>query len=141
MSVFTEAEVAYMQHQRLGRLATVGSDGMPHVVPIGFYFDLESDTIQIGGLEDTSMTKKWSDLTVNPQAALVVDDIISFDPAMPRGIEIRGRAQLLTEGGENLGEKVWGFRFASPWIRLAPERLVSWGIDTTGFKRRSRSVT
>jgi pyridoxamine 5'-phosphate oxidase family protein len=141
LSAFTEGEIAYLQQQRLGRLATVGSDGMPHVVPIGFHLDLDSDTIQIGGLEDTSATKKWHDLSVNPQVAFVVDDIVALDPPTPRGIEIRGHAEILTEGGEGLGEKIWGFRFAPAWIRIEPERIVSWGIDTSGFERSSRSVT
>jgi pyridoxamine 5'-phosphate oxidase family protein len=33
VSVFTEAGIAYLQSQRLGRLATVGPDGRPHVGP------------------------------------------------------------------------------------------------------------
>ena len=35
MSVFTAAEIAYLQSQRIGRIATVGPDGQPHVVPVG----------------------------------------------------------------------------------------------------------
>ncbi|TME66638.1 MAG: PPOX class F420-dependent oxidoreductase, partial [Chloroflexi bacterium] len=33
MSVFTTAEIAYLQGQRLGRIATVGPSGQPHAVP------------------------------------------------------------------------------------------------------------
>jgi hypothetical protein len=33
MNVFTPAEIAYLQDQLLGRLASVGSDGQPHVSP------------------------------------------------------------------------------------------------------------
>jgi hypothetical protein len=33
VSVFSHAEIDYLGSQRLGRLATVGPDGMPHVVP------------------------------------------------------------------------------------------------------------
>ena len=36
MSVFTEAERDYLSGARLGRLATVGPDGQPHVVPVTF---------------------------------------------------------------------------------------------------------
>ena len=36
MSVFTEAELEYFAGQRLGRIATVGPDGQPHVVPTSF---------------------------------------------------------------------------------------------------------
>ena len=34
MSVFSAAEIEYLQSQRLGRLATSGPDGQPHVVPV-----------------------------------------------------------------------------------------------------------
>ena len=33
MSAFTPAEIAYLRGQLLARLATVGSNGQPHVVP------------------------------------------------------------------------------------------------------------
>jgi hypothetical protein len=36
MSVFTDAEIEHLGSQRLGRLTTVGHDGMPHVVPVAF---------------------------------------------------------------------------------------------------------
>jgi len=42
-SVFTDAEVAYLHgERRLGRIASVGSvgsDGTPHVVPVGWIAD------------------------------------------------------------------------------------------------------
>ena len=50
MSVFTAAEVAYLQSQRIGRIATVGPDGQPHVVPVGFRYNPDEDSIDIGGL-------------------------------------------------------------------------------------------
>ena len=49
MSVFTSHEIAYLQSQRLGRLATVGPDGQPHVVPVAFRYNPDRDTIDIGG--------------------------------------------------------------------------------------------
>jgi nitroimidazol reductase NimA-like FMN-containing flavoprotein (pyridoxamine 5'-phosphate oxidase superfamily) len=39
MSSFTPDEIAYLQSQRLGRLATVGPDGQPHVVPVSFRYN------------------------------------------------------------------------------------------------------
>lgn len=37
-SVFSEAELAYLQgERRLARIATVGPDGTPHVVPVGMW--------------------------------------------------------------------------------------------------------
>jgi pyridoxamine 5'-phosphate oxidase family protein len=36
MSVFTDKELEYLAGQRLGRIAPVGPDGQPHVVPTTF---------------------------------------------------------------------------------------------------------
>ena len=50
MSMFTEQEREYLlSGARLGRLATVGSDGTPHVVPTAFRYNPDLDTIEIGG--------------------------------------------------------------------------------------------
>lgn len=49
MSVFTDVERAYLDGQRLRRLATVGADRMPHVVPTRFRYNPQHDTIDIGG--------------------------------------------------------------------------------------------
>src|SRR5437764_1293427 len=48
MSVFSAAEISYLQSQRLARLATAGRDGQPHVVPLAFRYNPETDTIDIG---------------------------------------------------------------------------------------------
>jgi hypothetical protein len=40
VSVFSESELAYLAAGvGLGRLATVGSDGYPHVVPLGWTYN------------------------------------------------------------------------------------------------------
>jgi Pyridoxamine 5'-phosphate oxidase len=39
MSAFSHAEFDYLGSQRLGRLATVGKDGVPHVVPVAFRYN------------------------------------------------------------------------------------------------------
>ena len=49
MNRFTEKEVTYLQNQRLARMATVSAKGDLHVVPVGFRYNLEYDTIDIGG--------------------------------------------------------------------------------------------
>jgi pyridoxamine 5'-phosphate oxidase family protein len=115
MAAFAEPELAYLNggHRRLGRLATVGADGTPHVVPVGYRYNTEHDTIDIGG-HDFARSKKYRDVQRTGRAALVVDDLASVDPWRPRGIEVRGRAEAL--GGER------------PLIRIRPDRVVSWGL-------------
>jgi hypothetical protein len=65
MSVFSEAEIAYLQRKTMGRLATIGSDGMPHLVPLTYRFNADEDAIDIGGI-DFGNTKKWRDMLENP---------------------------------------------------------------------------
>lgn len=126
MSNFTQNEIEYLGSDLLGRIATVGRDGTPHIAPVGrFSNNAQLDTIDVGG-HDMETTKKFRDVAQSGRAAFVVDDLASTDPWQPRGIEIRGRAEAV-EGPE-------------PVIRIHPERIVTWGIDTGGFQRNSRSV-
>jgi pyridoxamine 5'-phosphate oxidase family protein len=124
MSVFTEAELRYLAGGRqLGRLATVGEDGTPHVVPVAFIYNAARDTIDIGGSE-LEQTKKFRDVARTGRAAIVVDDLESIDPWRPRGVEVRGRAEAIA--------------MPTPMIRIHPERIVSWGLEP---RRSARTVT
>ena len=63
MSVFTERELDYLgerRPERLARIATVGKDGTPHVVPVGWRLNPEFDSIDVGGM-DLASTKKFRD--------------------------------------------------------------------------------
>lgn len=133
MSVFTEEEIAYLDEQRLGRLATVGTDTQPHVVPVGFQYDTNDDTIHIGGF-NFDESKKFHDAETNQKIAFVVDDLASIDPWEPRGIEIRGRAETFREDGTHLGSD-----YDESWIQIHPARIISWGINEDGSPN-NRSV-
>jgi pyridoxamine 5'-phosphate oxidase family protein len=115
VSAFSDAELEYLagEARRLGRLATVGKDGTPHVVPVGWSYDPEHDAIEVRG-RDFEQTKKYRDVKRSGRAAIVVDDLESVDPWRPRGVEVRGRAEALD------GDR--------PLIRIHPGRVVSWGI-------------
>lgn len=132
MSVFTEKEIEYLGEQRLGRLATVNTKGEPHVVPVGFRYNAELDVIDIGG-HDLSRSKKFRDARADGRVAFVVDDVLP--PWRPRGIEVRGKAEVFSEGGEEIGPG-----FAPELIRVEPQRIVGWGLDTDAFHRNSRPV-
>jgi pyridoxamine 5'-phosphate oxidase family protein len=130
MSVFSEAEIDYLGSQRLGRLATVGHDGMPHVVPVAFRYNPEADSIDIGG-HDFAKRKKFRDVGRTGVAALVVDDVLP--PWQPRAVEVRGGAITLDTGGKAIMDG-----FDDPIIRITPTRIVSWGLQD-GFQARSVS--
>ena len=122
MSVFEDEEIEYLKSQLLGRLATVGPDGQPHVVAVSFCYNAQLDTIDIGG-HDFARRKKYRDVQRNPRVALIVDDMVSVYPWRPQGIEVRGEAEVLSSGGEALGPG-----FAPEMFRIRPQRIVSWGI-------------
>src|SRR2546426_9961522 len=121
MSAFTPAEIAYLRDQLLGRLATVGPNGQPHVVPVAFRYSGETDAIDIGGY-DFAKRQKYRDVGGNPRGALVIDDVPSVNPWRARGIEIRGVAKILETGGGRLVPS-----FAPPMFRILPRARVSWG--------------
>ena len=127
MSAFSSAEIEYLTgDRRLGRIATIGRDATPHVVPVGFTYNADHDAIDVGGRALAS-TKKWRDVERTGRAALVVDDLASTDPWRPRGVEVRGRAETIRE--------------PHALIRIHPERIVSWGIESEAIgERRSRAV-
>lgn len=116
MSAFSEPELAYLLgERRLGRVATVGKDGTPHVVPVGWSYNADQDSIDVGGRE-LERTKKYRDVERSGRAAIVVDDLASTDPWRPRGVEVRGPAEAI--GGDR------------PLIRIHPERVVAWGVGS-----------
>jgi pyridoxamine 5'-phosphate oxidase family protein len=133
MSVFTDEERRYLlSGVALGRLATVGPDGTPHVVPTSYRYNLRHDTIDIGG-HDFATRKKYRDALRNSKVAFVIDDIASVNPWRARGIEIRGEAEVLDTGGTELGPG-----FAPQMFRITPTRIVSWGLEEQmSFKARS----
>jgi pyridoxamine 5'-phosphate oxidase family protein len=102
MSAFTDAEISFLETQRLGRLATVGADGQPQLVPVGFRYNSKEDSIDIGGAGGFAKRKKYRDVAQNPRVAFVIDDVPSVNPWTVRGIEIRGQAQILADGGKEL---------------------------------------
>lgn len=137
MSAFSDAEIAYLQSQRLGRLATVGADGQPHVVPVGFRYNADHDTIDIGGHGGFTKRKKYRDVQHNRRVAFVVDDLASVNPWRARGIEIRGEAEILATGGQEIGPG-----FDPDMFRIRPRRIVSWGLDDPDtFSASARSVS
>src|SRR5271157_3336014 len=123
-SSLTAAEIAYLQSQRMARIATVGSNGQPHVVPVAFRYNPDTETIDIGGHDGFAKRKKWRDVKSNPKVAVVIDDIVSVNPWKVRGIEIRGEAEMLMTGGQSI---VPGFDLEM--FRIGPKRVISWGIN------------
>ncbi len=131
MSMFTEKERAYLTEQRIGRMATVDAAGRPHVVPVGYRYNAEHDVVELGGY-NFGRSKKYRDALRTGKIAFVVDD---NGPEGPRFIELRGGAEVLPTGGET-----WREGMDPEIIRVRPERIVAWGIDSREFGSGARDA-
>lgn len=116
-SVFTPRELDYLASQPLGRIATAQPDGTLQVSPVGFSYNPELDTIDVGGY-GMAGSRKYRNVTDNGRVAFVVDDLAPESPHLPRCLEIRGSARAID--GEQEG----------PLIRIYPKRIIAFGIDT-----------
>jgi len=119
---FTDAQLAYLATQRLGRLATVDPRGAPQNNPVSFRYNADLGTIDIGG-HSMGTSRKFRNLTSNPRVAFVIDDIASFQPWRVRCVEIRGHAEALT------GQDAPMAGFSSEIIRIHPDRVLSFGLE------------
>jgi len=117
MSRFTAEEITYLQSQRLGRLATTNEKGDLHVVPVGFRYNAETDTIDIGG-HNLATSKKYREAIRHGRVAFVVDDVVP--PWQPRFVEVRGTVQAFSEGGKAIMPA-----FSTEFLRITPTQIVS----------------
>ena len=117
--MFTDAEKAYLQGQRLARIATVSSDLQPDVAPVGFKF--EEGRFYVGGF-DLYRTRKYKNVVQNARVSLVVDDLVAVEPWTPRGIRIYGQADIVPSPEEG------------DLIRITVDVKWSWGINQPAIK-------
>jgi pyridoxamine 5'-phosphate oxidase family protein len=119
---FSEEEKAYLESQRLARLATVSTDGQPDVAPVGFDFD--GTDFYIAGL-DLPSTRKYHNVAAgNDKVALVIDDLVSTDPFVPRFLRVYGTASIVTRDGRSGPRE---------YLRIVP--TVSWSWNLAGRPR------
>lgn len=132
----TEERDAFLAEERTCRVASIGGDGSPHVTPLWFVWDGAS-------LWLTSIVKsqRWTDLQRDNRVSVIVDGGIEFTEL--RGVELLGTVEVVGEvprTGEPVAEletpeRLFGDKYASgtmghdgrhAWLRLTPEKLVSW---------------
>jgi len=119
---FTEEEIAYLRSQMLARLATVSAEGQPDVVPVAFEFD--GAGFWVGGNGPSiAGTRKFRNVAAgNRNVALVVDDLVSFDPFIARSIRIYGVA----------GEPVDRTGMVGPGLYMRITPTISWSWNLAG---------
>jgi pyridoxamine 5'-phosphate oxidase family protein len=119
---FTDEEMVYLRSQPIARLATLGSDEQPDVVPLAFEFD--GKFFWVGGSGRAVLdTRKFRNVqTGNQRVALVVDDMVSFDPFIVRSIRVYGRAEAPIERDGKVGPGIY--------MRITP--TISWSWNMAG---------
>jgi Pyridoxamine 5'-phosphate oxidase len=144
----TVAEVdAFLSTERTCRVATAGRDGRPHVAPLWFVWDGTSLW-----LNSIVRSQRWTDLERDPRVAVVVDAGVEFSEL--RGVELSGTVAPVGDIPRTatpdpdlaapellFARKYTGREEFTPdgrhaWLRLTPEKLVSW--DFRKLARRSR---
>jgi pyridoxamine 5'-phosphate oxidase family protein len=130
--LFKENELEYLSSQHLGRLATISARGNPQNSPVGFWFNPETNTIDIGG-RALGSTQKFRNVRSTGRVSLIVDEVVSFQPWTVRGLEVRGTAEALSD------QTPPNQYFSPELIRIKPRRIITWGLDpgVSGVQVRS----
>jgi nitroimidazol reductase NimA-like FMN-containing flavoprotein (pyridoxamine 5'-phosphate oxidase superfamily) len=146
LSLTAEELETYLREQRTVRVATVGPDGIPHVVPLWF--------VWLGGamfLNSTLGNPTVENVLREGQAAGVVDDGEAYD--VLRGAVVTGAAERADDdprlpeverawsekylGGGELPYRRWHNRV---WLRIVPERIASWDFRKIPEARARRDA-
>jgi PPOX class probable F420-dependent enzyme len=137
--VVTHQQIAFVNAQRVGRLATADARGNPHVVPVCFvltdsvlYITIDEKPKQAS----TRPLKRVRNMLENPSVAFVADRYAE-DWTQLGWVMLRGRAEILDGGAEHdraqdlLRERYPQYRSMQladlPVIALRIERVTSWG--------------
>lgn len=98
----------------------MASDGTPHLVPVGWSYNRDLDTLDIGGRspDEFVASAKFRHVQRNPRVGFVIDDVLP--PFRPRCITVRGTAAAIDATAAD------GTRVAM--IRITPRSVTSWGV-------------
>jgi nitroimidazol reductase NimA-like FMN-containing flavoprotein (pyridoxamine 5'-phosphate oxidase superfamily) len=131
LSLSVEELDAYLAERRAARVATVGPDGTPHVVPLWFVWH--------GGalfLNSTLGNPTVENMLRTGTAAAVIDDGDEYEEL--RGVVLRGEVERLGETAPSDVERAWSDKYMGggevpyrrwrnrTWFRLTPVRTASW---------------
>ncbi|HEY7263594.1 MAG TPA: TIGR03668 family PPOX class F420-dependent oxidoreductase [Trebonia sp.] len=97
MKLTTAEARARFSAARVARLATTGSDGQPHVVPITFAMDGDRICTAVDHKPKTTRNlRRLRNIEENPRVALLTDDYAE-DWAALWWVRVDGRASIITE--------------------------------------------
>ena len=119
-------ETQFIKTRDTCRIATVGRDGWPHCVPVGYVYERN-----LFYIPSARTAKKVSNLRTNGLACLVIDD----DNSRERGVMIQGRARIVRgRRFAMLGtwmESKTGWTMGSDTVMVVfkPFRKASWNLS------------
>jgi hypothetical protein len=137
---------AFLRYQPVCRVATVGPSGRPHASALWYVWD--GSALWLNSL---IRSRRWADLTYNPQLSVVIDDG-GKDFGRLRGVELTGAVQIIGEvpragvpvdvlaGPERLFAVKYmdggDFRYDGRhgWLMLAPDATLSWDFAKLGTR-------
>ena len=136
-AVLGEGERAFLDGQRVARLATADAAGVPYVVPVCFAIAGDSAYIAIDRKPKSGRPlKRLRNIAENPHVALTADLYDDDDWTRLRWVMVRGRAEILEDGDEHdeaqalLCAKYPQYRAMDleplPVIAIRIERATSW---------------
>ncbi len=128
-------EAEFVKQSRVVRVATADSRGEPHAVPVCHVWE--------GGqvwFATAKTTRKVRNLQQNPQVALIFDDYTDVWKYL-RGLLLQGKAEVVESGPtyrrvrKLLYAKYPQYEEMEPleegesvFVRVTPEKAVSWGL-------------
>ncbi|MFG3063250.1 pyridoxamine 5'-phosphate oxidase family protein [Streptomyces sp. NPDC048231] len=133
----------FLTAQRTCRVATVSADGAPHVSALWFAWDGTSLW-----LYSVVRSKRWAELHRDPRIAVVIDTGEEYEQL--RGAELSGVAEFVGEiprtgelcaeldvpetlfARKNFGIEDMPYDGRHAWIRLTPQKIVSWDFRKLG---------
>ena len=134
----TPAELdEFLTTERTCRVATASRDGRPHVAPLWFVWDGASLW-----LNSVVRSQRWTDLARDPRIAVVVDAGVEYSEL--RGVELSGAVVPVGDIPRTAApdpalatpERLFSHKYMGgaeyvpdgrhAWLRLTPDKLVSW---------------
>ncbi|MFI7679857.1 PPOX class F420-dependent oxidoreductase [Actinophytocola sp. NPDC049390] len=118
--MFSPAELTYLRSQSLARLATLNAGDQPDVVPVAF--EADETGFWVGGGATVVATRKIRNVAAGRRrVALVIDDLVSLDPFVARGVRVYGTA----------GDPCQRVGMVGPgtYVRITSDVSWSWNLD------------
>lgn len=135
----------FLGQERTCRLASVGVDGAPHTSALWFVWDGHCMW-----LNTLVKSQRWTNLMRDPRVSVLVDGGEAYLEL--RGVELIGRVEQVGSAPRLPGpdpeleepERMFGQKYADgsfvpdgthAWLRLTPDKVVSWDFRKLGGAR------